>query len=137
MFTAVYETATGRLESIGTVVADDATLTRKGLAKKEFDFDKSEVGHSKNWNESTQTFDTVTPPKPAITRQAFIDRFTSAELDSIVDAAKTAKRAAGFIEYLKMQDSVRLDAPRIVNSVNDMESAGLIAAGRAAEILDG
>lgn len=59
---AVYEIATGRLESIGTVVADDAALTRRGLAKRELAFDPRVP--TKRWNSNRAEFDDVAPAPP-------------------------------------------------------------------------
>lgn len=136
---AVYDKTTGRLESLGTVVADDITLARRNLAKLQLSFDPRVP--TKQWNETTRDFDDIPEPKPKISKRDFLDRFTPAEREDIYDAARNGsaavqKKLNAFLEYVQAVDDVDLGDQYIIDSVTAMETAALIGAGRAAEILD-
>ena len=130
---AVYEIASGRLVSVGTSVADDATLAANGLAKKVFAFDPNDP--TKAWNETTQTFDDVPARKVALSLRGFLDRFTEIEREDLFDLILTNKQARGFVEYAKAGNEVDLNDAFVVTAVNRLETAGIIAPGRAAEVL--
>jgi hypothetical protein len=107
---AVYEVATGRLASTGTVLdADDAALATRGLAKKEY-VEEIQVP-TKVWNEGTQDFDTIPMPKPKIDTIDFWKRFTQAEREDIFEAAQTNKAVRGFVQTYRSVGSVRMDDP--------------------------
>jgi len=75
-------------------------------------------------------------PQPRLETVAdFISRFTDDELGDIETLAQSNKRARGWVQWLKLQMAVDLDHPRITGAVQLMETAGVIGAGRAAEIL--
>jgi len=61
---AIHEIATGRLESIAQVIADDATLAARGLTKKSI---PGPAGNNEIWDEPTLAF----VQRPA---KVFIDR---------------------------------------------------------------
>lgn len=77
--------------------------------------------------------DRATPSR--ITRLQFLSRFTDAEMQAVISASdqSTALRAA----LLKWQNSegVVLTDPATVAGVEALEIAGLLSAGRAAEVL--
>lgn len=91
------------------------------------------------------------PPAPAdrrITRLAFRNRFTQAELVAIEIAAiddptapMSARQQAAAIRVMQRQvdnaNFIDLDRADTRAGVQQLEAAGLLAAGRAAEILDG
>ena len=136
---AVYDQTTGRLESLGTVVADDTTLARRNLVKLQLAFDPRVP--TKQWNEMARDFDNVPEPKPKIGTQEFLDRFTPSEREDIHGARLTAaaeiqKRLNAFLYYIQAADGIDLGDQYIINSVAKMETYGLIGAGRATEILD-
>lgn len=82
------------------------------------------------------------PPKPArhITRLAFMDRFTDAEAISMdLNGIGATVEAAGIrraMEKVRAATYIDLDRPDTRAGVQAMEAAGLLAPGRAAEILD-
>ena len=136
---AVFQSVDGVLVSVGQNVTDDADLLAKGLEKTLLAEDPRRDDWK--WNEATRQFDVVTPPKPIVSSYEFISRFTDTELDDIVDAAKNhanatvRKRVAVFLEKLNLMDAIQLDEPRVVSAINQLETAGLIGVGRAAEVL--
>lgn len=91
------------------------------------------------------------PPAPAarrITRLAFRNRFTQAELVALEIAAiddptapMPARQQAAAIRVMQRQvdnaNFIDLDRADTRAGVQQLEAAGLLAAGRAAEILDG
>jgi hypothetical protein len=76
-----------------------------------------------------------------ITNLAFLSRFTDAEAVAIDLASIGATvQAAGIRRYVKKVDAasfIDLDRPDTRAGVQALEAAGLLAVGRAAEILDG
>lgn len=75
-----------------------------------------------------------------ITPRDFLRRFTATERETLEDLATNGgpaarKKLAAFKFYLSTGGYVELDDDYIVTAVAAMEAAGVIAAGRAAEIL--
>lgn len=80
----------------------------------------------------------IIPPRPTLTMKTFLRRFTAAEREALYDirqngTATQKKKLGAFMEYI--MDGVETDDEYVVTIVNLMETAGVIAAGRAAEIL--
>lgn len=134
---AIYKNSDGVLLSTGESRASDAQLAAAGLAFVEVAFDPQVS--TKQWNKATRVFDDVAAPKPRIDTLDFWKRFTVAERETIQDEARgttaRATKVRGFVETYKTQGAIAIDDPEIVTAVNDMETAGLIGANRAAEVL--
>lgn len=135
---AVYDKATGALVSTGTSVASDGALAARGLAKKMLAFNPQV--RTKRWRTDLLEFEDLVPPKDLLRARDFLDRFTVTEREDIFDAARNGspplqKRLNAFLEYVKTSGWVSLDSQYVVDSVTAMETAGLIGAGRAAEVL--
>ena len=130
MWYAVYETLTGRLVSVGSSVGPD--LASRGLESKEYPSRPDQDGV---WNEATLDFD----PRPVsfgeISTTDFMLRFTEAERKAVRDSL--ADKAVDFREMLQLSNTVNLDSVYIQASLTAMEAGGMIAAGRAAEVLEG
>lgn len=88
------------------------------------------------WNESTLVFDPY-PPNRVISVGDFIDRFTPKEQEDLIEATKTIKKAATFVEVLKLKGIADLDSTFIQVAIVSMEGepTNILAVGRAAEIL--
>lgn len=101
-----------------------------------------------------QTGDTVdpttgawvsSPPPPApvpvtlITQIAFMQLFTATEMVGIYTAAASSPVIQVLLAQLQMATDgmINLTNPTVIAGVNQLETAGLIAAGRAAQILAG
>ena len=70
----------------------------------------------------------------------FLRRFTAAEREALEDlaaggTANVKKKFAAFKTYIQTGGNVELDDNYIIASLTAMEAAGVIAAGRAAQIL--
>lgn len=84
----------------------------------------------------------VEPPPPArrLTKLSFVGRLGT-DFATILTAAKASVEVELFVKMLDWATpdpdgtSVDLDDPRVVYALNTLEAAGLIAEGRAAEIL--
>lgn len=74
-------------------------------------------------------------PSVPLTKLAFIDRFTDAELLAIREAAKTAPEVELWLWRFERAEDISLSDLRTIAGVQGLESAGLLAEGRAAEIL--
>lgn len=83
----------------------------------------------------------VEPVSAGLTKLEFMNRFTDQELAGIYTAAKSSVAVeiwlAKFNATAPDEDghSVFVNDPRTIESIQMLEAAGLIAAGRAAEIL--
>lgn len=79
---------------------------------------------------------TVNVPAPRrVTRQQFLDRLTAVETAGIIEAAQSSSAIAAWILRLENADFVNLDDPACLMAMESLEIAGLIAAGRAQEII--
>lgn len=79
-----------------------------------------------------------TPPtvrKAILTKLEYMDRFTDAELAGIYTAAKSSVQVEVWLEKFKLATDINIDDPRTIDGLQALEAAGLLAAGRAAEIL--
>ena len=70
-----------------------------------------------------------------ISRFAFRSRFTLAEKTAIYTAAEQNKMIQAFLDDIQAADDIDLDLPDTVAGVEALEAGGLLAPGRAAEIL--
>ena len=79
------------------------------------------------------------PPPPSFvwTRLEYLRRFTPAERITIRTAAAQSPVLNDYMQLLDLAEEVRSDDPDTIAAVQMLEGAGLIAAGRAAEILGG
>jgi hypothetical protein len=75
----------------------------------------------------------VTP----LTHKQFMDRFTDSELAAIMTAAKSSIELELWFKRFEMAQDILLTDPQTIAGVNALEAAGLIAEGRATEILNG
>lgn len=93
------------------------------------------------WDYDGVNFTAPAPAKsPFITRKAFWQRFTAAEREILqgilaIGTQGYKNKLNAFRDYLAQDDSVDLTDAYIVASVNLMETAAILAAGRAATIL--
>ncbi len=130
---AVWRTADGSLESVGTVIASPLPA---GLSQ-------TAIGTSAPtgvWNNVTRVFDAAAVLKSVLPLKDFWQRFTQTEREVLWDmqASGTAvqkKRLGAFKDYLQAAGSVDLNDAYIIALVNLMESSAVIGAGRAAVIL--
>lgn len=109
---------------VGTIIADE---------------EAAEQLYPGAWRLAEQQEDPAPPPDLRITRLAFLDRFTDAEAVAIDLASIGATvQAAGLRRYLhKVNSATHIDLARsdLQAGVQALEAAGLLAAGRAEQIL--
>lgn len=83
----------------------------------------------------------VTPATRRLTKLEYMNRFTDAELAGIYGAAKVSPAVEVWLKKFEMATpdndgkAIDLDDPRTVGGLQALETATLLAAGRAAEIL--
>jgi hypothetical protein len=70
-----------------------------------------------------------------VSRLAFMQRFTAEERVAIRTAAQSSPAIEDYLQMLNVSEQVDLTHALTVSGVQQLEAAGLIAAGRAAEIL--
>lgn len=132
---AVYETSTGILKSQGSVIANPlpAGFTAIDIVNPPAD--------NTIWDTVTHTF--VPKPSPRILLKVdFIQRFSLAERKEMFGfnfgttyTAAQQKNLASFMRYLDFLDRIPLDDSGIQQGVNYLETVGILAAGRAAQVL--
>lgn len=130
---AVYRLADGRLESVGEVVANPLPA---GLAATDLGANPP----SGTWNTTTHAFDATAALKSVLSLKDFWARFTATEREALWDmrangTATQKKKLGAFKDYLTDCGFADLNDAYIQTSVNLMESAGVLTAGRAAVIL--
>ena len=76
----------------------------------------------------------VPAPEP-LSKLEFLDRFTDAELIVIREAAKASPELDLWLWRFDRADFIDVTDPRTAEGLRSMEAAGLLAEGRAAEIL--
>lgn len=79
--------------------------------------------------------DPVPDPKVPLTKLEYMNRFTDAELEGIYTAAKSTIAIEIWLEKFKLATDINLEDARTIAGVQALEAAGLLAVGRAAEIL--
>lgn len=132
---AVYETSTGILKSQGSVIANPlpAGLTAVDIVNP--------PAENTVWDTATHAF--VPKPSPRILLKVdFIQRFTIAERKEMFGYAHGTtytvaqqKNLASFMRYLDFLDRIPIDDAGIQQGTNYLETVGILAAGRAAQVL--
>jgi len=88
------------------------------------------------WNPATVSFvEKNGAARRLISRLDYMNRFTDAELAAIYTAARTDVNVEIWLEKFKLASSINLDDPKTLLGLQALETLGLIATGRAAEIL--
>ncbi|MFZ6813770.1 hypothetical protein ACO0K3_04835 [Undibacterium sp. Rencai35W] len=93
--------------------------------------------HATNAAQTTALEATHSPPATVLTRLAFMELFTSDELDAIYTAAKTVVAVEVYLDKLKVSDVIDLTNNATVAGIGRLQSAGLLTAERASAILAG
>jgi hypothetical protein len=76
-----------------------------------------------------------TPSVRTLTKLAYMNRFTDAELAGIYTAAKSVIQIEVWLDKFKLAEEINLDDPSTIAGVQALEAAGLLAQGRSTEIL--
>jgi hypothetical protein len=77
----------------------------------------------------------ATPSIRTLTKLAYMNRFTDAELAAIYTAAKSNVQIEVWLDKFKLAEEINLDDSSTISGVQALEAAGLLATGRSAEIL--
>jgi hypothetical protein len=70
-----------------------------------------------------------------LSKLAFLERFTDAELESIFAAEKVNKKLTIFLKKIEWASEIDLNDERVNIGLNALEKIGLLSIGRANEIL--
>lgn len=95
----------------------------------------------RGWTYDGSTFAAPIPIAAySLTQREFVQRFTAAEREALENKAQTGTQGvkdkiAAFKTYIQTGGRIELNDDYIIAVVMQMEAAGVIAAGRAAEIL--
>lgn len=96
----------------------------------------TESGKAGVWNIETLDFDEIIYER-ILSRDDYLDLFTDNEMLAIVNAANTDAIIKNSLDILNFRGRVRMNSNNTIESINYMESTGLIAEGRANEVLNG
>ena len=120
----IYETVSGKLVSS---TASDVIELMEG---------HSVVFSDKKgtWNITTHDFDPI-PDSKILSTIEFTRLFTDSELEGILELSLIHANVRLFVAKLQLMQSIDVRTDASIASVNGLEQLGLIAAGRAAEIL--
>lgn len=77
----------------------------------------------------------VIPLPNVITKLAMIDRFTEAEYEGVLTAAKSDVQVQGWLDRFSSANQVNLDDSRTINGIQTLVSKNLLTAQRGQEIL--
>lgn len=121
----LYRISDGVLISSATIIDQ----VPEGMAVKE----SEKVGV---WNTITLDFDPIVKDR-ILSRDDYLDLFTDSEMLAIVNAATVDAIIKSSLDILNFRGRVRMNSENTINSVNYMESQGLITIGRASEVLNG
>lgn len=79
----------------------------------------------------------IAPPLGQISKLAYMDRFTDAELAGIYAASHVSPAVEVWLEKFKLAEFIDLSDPRTLAGLQALEANDLIGTGRALEILHG
>jgi hypothetical protein len=118
-------------------VVEQVTTPTVDLGGQWIDITGQHVGPGYTYNGSTFAAPAVVV---SLTPKAFWQRFTAAEREALQDKLATGTQPVknklnAFRDYVATGGNVELSDDYIIASVTAMESAGVLAAGRAAQIL--
>jgi hypothetical protein len=128
------------------IVVSDDTVQNIIEAEAGFTLDGFEViaapeGVGIGWTRSAGVWsappEPETPPRTRLSRLEFRGRFTEPEKIAIYTAAESSVQVRIWLDDLAAAEFIELTDPRTIADVGALETAGLIAPGRAAEILAG
>jgi hypothetical protein len=77
------------------------------------------------------------PVRTVLSKLDYMNRFTDEELAGIYQAAKVSVAVEVWLEKFKLATDIDTTDPRTVAGCEALEAAGLLAPGRAAQILSG
>ena len=120
-------------EYIVTRKSDGVEVLRYSAAQaKEVNgFDLVDYEHTE-WIPDAQP---VAPTSHTLTKLEYLRRFTTEERVAIRAAAASNPVLDDYLKLMELAQEINLDDPDTVAAVQMLEQAGLIAAGRAAEVL--
>lgn len=137
----VYKIADGSLVSYcpndTDPVADAATLSKAGLTALT---GQPAMSATSAWDATTKAVKAVVGAKSVPSVMLFWQRFTAAEREAIENSYMTSTQAVknaigAFFRYVQSAGAVDCNDAYIVAKVQQLETAGIISAGRAVQIL--
>lgn len=75
------------------------------------------------------------PVTTKLTKLAYMGRFTDAELEALYAAAKVSPAVEVWLEKFRLAEDIDTSDPRLLAGLQALEAAGILAVGRATEIL--
>ena len=111
---------------------DTGTIVYAYSADKATDFPEYPFAQ---YNHVLKKPEVVPPVQRTITKLEYLRRFTDKERIAIRAAAEQNTALADYLQLMEAAQEINLDDPDTVAAVQMLEQSGLIAPGRAAEVL--
>lgn len=122
----------GDLAAVDAVLAEREAVRRSSDAAEAAIDALTDVASVRGF---TWSVDVAVPVPRRLTPKAFSDRFTEAEMQALLAAAGSNVALMTWWEKFKLAQDINLDDPATQSGVQALEIAGLLSAGRAAEVL--
>lgn len=140
LITEKTQTASGKWQVRVVIDADTSTFLHFQTEPSRADVDREAETYALNARIAqlqNQPVQMVQPEASStkISKLDYMSRFTDAELATIYTMAKQSVHVEIWLEKFKLATDVDLADPRTQGGLLALEAAGLLAAGRAAEIL--
>lgn len=120
------------LTTVNTVLAEREAVRRSSDAAEAVVDSLSDIVSVRAF---TWLIDVAVPVPRRLTPKAFSDRFTEAEMQAVLTAVNKNGALMTWWEKFKLAQDIDLDDRSTQSGVQALEIAGLISAGRAAEVL--
>lgn len=124
-----YNNSTGALVQVSDFPID----TPDNCTTSCVDITKAEIDSSYIWD--AERLDFISKPTNILTKREFLKRLTATEYAAV----KTATASNGIIDYywqlFMVAENIDLTDPDTIVGINTLEQLGLIAVGRASQIL--
>lgn len=129
--------AFGRFDGVSATATERSTIVAPAIASPDYNWNGVDWVYAPNVQTAPAAISQPAPPPASrtLTRLQYMGRFTDGELAAIYTAAKSVVQIEVWLEKFKLAEFVDLDDPLTLAGLQGMEAAGLIGAGRAAEIL--
>jgi len=128
----IYNVETGELLKTSS---EPLTVSGHPLQTKEIDIAYPVDLGKYEWVGNLVNF--VPKSQRVLTKLQYMNLFADTELSGIYAAAKVNVAIEVLLEKFKLASEINLDDPQTIGGLYALESAGLLAVGRAAEILNG
>ena len=126
----------GRVERYAeALIQDNDSLNPDAIEVTDFLSIKGKLWNGTTWINDQDYVEPLTDRM--ISKSQFFDLFTDDELEDILDSRKSSKKLTAFVKRIEIDDMIDMNSARLQDGVQQLETMGLLATGRANEIING